>query len=133
MTRRRFIPLVTKQLKNLPLSAITLTLGSCWNQPVTQMSHMMIHLLNAILSPEKFVKYDYDGIGLTFRYVGFRNPEEAIKICYQGIQPSYHNDCLKGTVKSMLKQEAKTESAFKFCSLSDADFSQSVTKLLECG
>lgn len=85
------------------------------------------------ISPEKFVKYDYDGIGLTFRYVGFRNPEEAIKICYQGIQPSYHNDCLKGTVKSMLKQEAKTESAFKFCSLSDADFSQSVTKLLECG
>ena len=32
------------------------------------------------ISPDKFVKYCYDGIGRSLEYVGFRNPEEAIKI-----------------------------------------------------
>ena len=74
------------------------------------------------ITPDKFVKYCYDGIGLTLEYVGFRNPEEAIRICYQGNLSDYHNDCLSGTVKSMLKQDAKTDPAFKFCSLSEVDF-----------
>ncbi len=82
------------------------------------------------ISPEKFVKYCYDGIGRTLEYVGFRNPEEAIKICYQGNQPAYHNDCLTGTVKSMLKQDAKTDSAFKFCNLSDVDFRSECHKIV---
>jgi hypothetical protein len=55
-------------------------------------------------------------------YVGFTNPEKAISTCYQGNQPAYRDNCLIGMVKSMLKQDAKTSSAFKLCSLSDVDF-----------
>ena len=83
------------------------------------------------ISPDKFVKYCYDGIGrTTLEYVGFRNPEEAIKICYQGNQPAYHNDCLTGTVKTMLKQDAKTGPVFEFCSLSDVDFRSECHKIV---
>jgi hypothetical protein len=74
------------------------------------------------ISPDKFVKYCYEGIGRMLEYDGYTNPEKAIKNCYRGNQPSYHNDCLVGTVKSMLKQDAKTDSAFDLCSLSDVDF-----------
>ena len=82
------------------------------------------------ISPEKFVKYCYDGIGRSLAYVGFRNPEEAIKICYQGNQPAYYNDCLTGTVKPMLKQDANTGPAFKFCSLTDIDFRSECHKIV---
>lgn len=82
------------------------------------------------ISPEKFVKYCYDGIGRSLAYVGFRNPEEAIKICYQGNQPAYYNDCLTGTVKPMLKQDANTGPAFKFCSLTDVDFRSECHKIV---
>jgi hypothetical protein len=74
------------------------------------------------ISPDKFVKYCYEGIGGTLGSFGFTNPEEAVEICYQGNQPAYHDDCLIGTVKSMLKQDAKTGPAFKLCSHSDVDF-----------
>ena len=82
------------------------------------------------ISPDKFVKYCYDGIGRSLEYVGFRNPEEAIKICYQGNQQSYYNVCLKGTVKSMLKQDAKTGPAFKYCGLTDSGFISECYKII---
>jgi hypothetical protein len=72
--------------------------------------------------PNKFVKYCYEGIGRMLEDVGYENPEKAIKNCYQGNQPDYHDDCLIGMVTFMLKQDAKTYSAFKLCSLSDLDF-----------
>jgi hypothetical protein len=74
------------------------------------------------ISPEKFVKYCYEGIGRKLQQVGYRNPEQAIAYCHQGNQPAYHDDCLIGTLKTMLKGDAKTHVAFKFCSLSNPDF-----------
>jgi len=47
---------------------------------------------------------------------------QAIAYCYQGNQPAYHDDCLIGTLKSMLKGDAETDTAFKFCSLSNLHF-----------
>jgi hypothetical protein len=74
------------------------------------------------ISPNKFVKYCYEGVGRKLQQVGYRNPEQAIAYCYQGNQPAYHNDCLIGTLKTMLKGDANTDAAFKFCSLSNLDF-----------
>jgi hypothetical protein len=74
------------------------------------------------ISPEKFVKYCYEGIGRKLQQVGYRNPEQAIAYCNQGNQPAYHDDCLIGTLKTMLKGDAKTDAAFKFCSLSNLNF-----------
>ena len=73
------------------------------------------------ISPDKFVKYCYEGIG-RLQHVGYTNPQQAITNCYQGNQPAYHDDCLIGTVKTMLKADAKTGFAFKICSLSNLDF-----------
>jgi hypothetical protein len=74
------------------------------------------------ISPDKSVKYCYEGVGRKLQQVGYRNPEQAIAYCYQGNQPAYHDDCLIGTLKTMLKGDAKTAAAFKFCSLSNLDF-----------
>jgi hypothetical protein len=82
------------------------------------------------ISPDKFIKYCYDGIGRTLEYFAFTNPEEAIEICYQGNQPTYHNDCLTGTVKTMLKQGGKTGPVFKICSLSNVDFRSDCHKIV---
>jgi len=80
--------------------------------------------------PDKFVKYCYEGIGRMLEYVGSENPEKAIKNCYQGNQPAYHDDCLIGMVTMMLKHGAKTYSAFKLCSLSDLDFKSECHKIV---
>jgi hypothetical protein len=74
------------------------------------------------ISPDKFVKYCYEGMGRKLQLVAYTNPEQAIAYCYQGNQPAYHDDCLTGTLKTMLKGDAKTDTAFKFCSLSNLDF-----------
>src|SRR5688572_28628463 len=49
LTRTRFIPLATKQLKNLPPSAIFISLGICYGERIT---HITMHMLNAIISPQ---------------------------------------------------------------------------------
>lgn len=36
--------------------------------------------------------------------------------------PTYHDDCLIATLKTILKNDAKTDVPFKFCSLSKLDF-----------
>jgi len=74
------------------------------------------------ISPDKFVKYCYEGMGRKLQLVAYTNPDQAIAYCYQGNQPAYHDDCLTGTLKTMLKGDAKTDVAFKFCSLSNLDF-----------
>lgn len=74
------------------------------------------------ISPDKFVKYCYQGIGRKLQLFAYTNTEQAIAACYRGNQPTYHDDCLIGTLKTMLKGDAKTDVAFKFCSLSKLDF-----------
>jgi hypothetical protein len=74
------------------------------------------------ISPDKFAKYCYQGIGRLLQPIAYTNTEQAIAACYRGNQPTYHEDCLIGTLKTILKQDAKTEVAFKFCSLSKPDF-----------
>ena len=85
------------------------------------------------ISPDKFVKYCYEGFGRLLQQVGYRNPEQAIAYCYQGSQPAYHDDCLIGTLKTMLKGDAKTDTAFKFCSLSNLDFKSECYQIVEYG
>jgi hypothetical protein len=74
------------------------------------------------ISPGKFVKYCYQGIGRLQSILAYTNTEQAIAACYRGNQPTYHDDCLIGTLKTMLKGDEKTDVAFKFCSLSKLDF-----------
>ncbi len=52
----------------------------------------------------------------------YANPEPSIAACYVGNQPTYHDDCLIGTLKTILKTDAKTDVGVKFCSLSKQDF-----------
>lgn len=82
------------------------------------------------IAPDKFVKYCYEGIGRTLEYFGYTDPEQAITICHQGNQSAYHDDCLIGTVTMMLKDDSKTVSAFKFCSLSSPDFKSECYQLI---
>src|SRR5687767_14369626 len=49
LTRTRFIPLVIKQLKNLRLSAIFITLCIYWKETIT---HITTHMINAIISSQ---------------------------------------------------------------------------------
>lgn len=74
------------------------------------------------ISPDKFAKYCYQGIGRLLQPIAYTNTEQAIAACYRGNQPTYREDCLIGTLKTILKQDAKTDVAFKFCSLSKPDF-----------
>jgi hypothetical protein len=74
------------------------------------------------ISPDKFVKYCYQGIGRKLQLLAYTNTEQAIAACYRGNQPTYHNDCLIATLKTILKNDAKTDVPFKFCSLSKLDF-----------
>jgi hypothetical protein len=74
------------------------------------------------ISPDKFVKYCYQGIGRKLQLLAYTNTEQAIAACYRGNQPTYHDDCLITTLKTILKNDAKTDVPFKFCSLSKLDF-----------
>ena len=74
------------------------------------------------ISPDKFVKYCYQGIGRLLAPFAYANPELSIVACYLGNQSTYHDDCLVGTLKTILKTDAKTDVGVKFCSLSKLDF-----------
>ena len=74
------------------------------------------------ISPDKFVKYCYQGIGRMLAPFAYTDPEPSIVACYVGNQTTYHNDCLTGTLKTILKGDATTEVGVKFCSLSKLDF-----------
>jgi hypothetical protein len=73
------------------------------------------------ISPDKFTKYCFQGIGRILSQLAYTNPEQAIAYCTLGNQ-SHHDDCLTGTLRTMLKQNAELDDAFKFCSLSNLDF-----------
>jgi hypothetical protein len=74
------------------------------------------------ISPSKFVKYCYEGIGRLLAPIAYTNPEQAIAYCYSGNQSTYHDDCLTGTLKTILKGDAKTEVGFNYCSYLNLDF-----------
>jgi hypothetical protein len=74
------------------------------------------------ISPDKFVKYCYQGVGRMLQLLAYTNTEQAIAACYRGNQPTYHDDCLIGTLKTLLKGDANTDASFKFCGLSKLDF-----------
>jgi len=82
------------------------------------------------ISPNKFVKYCYQGIGMTLLFDENINPEQVIKKCYERNQTDYHNDCLLGTMRAMLKQDATTSAAFEICGLSDIDFKSECHKII---
>jgi hypothetical protein len=73
------------------------------------------------ISPGKFAKYCYQGVGRLLAPIAYTKPAQSIAACYSGNQPIYHNDCLNGTLKTILKGDAKTEVGFKFCSLLKTD------------
>ena len=74
------------------------------------------------ISPDNFVKYCYQGIGRMLASFAYPNPELSIAACYVGNQPTYHDDCLIGTLKTILKTDAETDIGVKYCSLSKQDF-----------
>jgi len=74
------------------------------------------------ISLGKFVKYCYQGIGRMLAPFAYTNPEPSIAACDFGNQTTYHNDCLIGILKTILKSDAKTDVGVQFCSLSKEDF-----------
>jgi hypothetical protein len=74
------------------------------------------------ISPNKFVKFCYQGIGRMLAPFTFVNPEPSIEARYVGNRSSYHEDCLLGTLKTILKTDANAEVGFNFCGHSDMDF-----------
>ena len=49
------------------------------------------------ISPDKFAKYCYQGIGRLLQPIAYTNTEQAIAACYRGNQPTYREDCLIGS------------------------------------
>jgi hypothetical protein len=82
------------------------------------------------ISPSKFVKSCYEGIGRLLASIAYTNPEQAIASCYSGNQPTYHDDCLTGTLKTILKGDAKTEVGVNYCSHSNQDFKASCYEIV---
>jgi hypothetical protein len=74
------------------------------------------------ISPSEFVKYCYQGMGRILQSIVYGNTEQAIAYCYLGNQSSYHNDCLRGLLRTVLKGDAKVDIGFQLCSLSRPDF-----------
>ena len=74
------------------------------------------------ISPIEFAKYCYQGMGRVLADSVYRDVEEANAFCYLGNQSSYHDDCLRGMLRTALKQDVKTDVGFEFCSVSRPDF-----------
>jgi hypothetical protein len=74
------------------------------------------------ISPSEFAIYCYEGMGWMLFSNVYTNAEQAIAYCYIGNQSSYHDDCLIGMLKAVLKADAKPDIGFQFCSLSKPDF-----------
>jgi hypothetical protein len=70
----------------------------------------------------KFSKYCYQGIGRLLESFAYTNAKLSIATCYLGNQTKYHNDCLLGTLKTMLKGYADPSVGFTYCSKSNLDF-----------
>jgi hypothetical protein len=74
------------------------------------------------ISLTEFAKYCYQGMGRTLYSTVYTNAEQAIAYCYLGNQSSYHDDCLRGMLRTVLKADVKADIGFQFCSLSRPDF-----------
>ena len=82
------------------------------------------------ISPGEFSKYCYQGIGRLLETIAYIHPELSIAACYIGNQAKYHNDCLLGTLKTILKGDVNTEVGFKYCSNSKLDFKDSCYEIV---
>ncbi len=82
------------------------------------------------ISPGEFAKFCYQGIGRLLETIAYTHPELTIAACYLGNQAKYHNDCLLGTLKTILKGDANTEVGFKYCSNSKLDFKASCYEIV---
>ena len=82
------------------------------------------------ITASKFSKYCYQGIGRLLETIAYTFPELSIAACYIGGQAKYHNDCLLGTLKTILKGDANTEVGFKFCSNTKLDFKASCYEII---
>ncbi|HKR72572.1 MAG TPA: hypothetical protein VJR94_00520 [Candidatus Nitrosocosmicus sp.] len=74
------------------------------------------------ISPVKFSKYCYQGIDRLLETIAYTNAELSIAACYLGNQTKYHNDCLLGTLKTILKGEPNPDLGFEYCSKSKVHF-----------
>lgn len=74
------------------------------------------------ISPAKFAKFCYQGMGRLLETAAYTNPELSIAACYVGNQTIYHKDCLLGTLKTIMKGDATTEVGFNYCSHTNLDF-----------
>lgn len=82
------------------------------------------------ISPGKFAKYCYQGIGRLLSPNAYTDPEYSIAACYSGNQPAYNYDCLLGTLKTILKGDGKTDAGFQFCSVSKSVFKATCYEIL---
>ena len=75
------------------------------------------------ISPSEFAKPCYQGMGAELAAVAYSKKELAIAACYLGEHArSYHDDCMRGMLRVVLDDDAKTDLGFELCSLSRLDF-----------
>lgn len=74
------------------------------------------------ISPGKFAKYCYQGIGRLLATIASTNPDVPVEACNIANQSMHKNDCLVGTLKTILKGDGKTDVGFSFCGASNPDF-----------
>ncbi|MGD9533656.1 MAG: hypothetical protein AB7V56_07795 [Candidatus Nitrosocosmicus sp.] len=74
------------------------------------------------ISPSKFAKYCYQGIGRLLSFLASTNPDVPVAACNIANESSHREDCMVGTLKTILKGDGKTDVGFNFCGSSNPEF-----------
>lgn len=82
------------------------------------------------ISPGEFAKYCYQGIGRLLSSLASTNPDVPVAACNIVNESTHRENCMIGTLKTILKSDGKTDVGFSFCSASNSEFKTSCYQIL---
>ena len=74
------------------------------------------------ITPEEFVKYCYHGMGRQLHQNMEGKISKAMLYCTEGKQSTFHADCFRGMVMTLVNGDTNPKLGFQFCSLIPEEF-----------
>jgi len=74
------------------------------------------------ITPDEFVKYCYHGMGRQLEGNIEGKISKAVEFCTEGKQSSFHADCFRGMVMTLVNGNTNPRIGFEFCSLIPEEF-----------